>query len=63
MTPEEIEALMRKESEDVVVRYFEASYESECPCGEPIFPGDKAGYIGNDDQASCWDCVEDARKS
>ncbi len=64
MTPEEIEALMRRaqKAEPVVIRDFEADYESECGCGEMILPGDRAGYIDGDDVASCWDCCGDARK-
>lgn len=64
MSPEEIEAMMRRAQakEPVPVRTFEADYESECPCGEMILPGDKAGYIDGDNEASCWDCVTDARR-
>lgn len=63
MKPEDIEAMMRQaqKADPVVVRDFEAEYESTCPCGEVILPGDKAGYIDGDSVASCWDCVADAK--
>lgn len=64
MTPEEIEALLRgvqEPEEGVVVRDFIASYESVCTtCLADILPGDKAGYIDGDTEASCWDCCEQA---
>lgn len=64
MTPEQIEALMRaaQASKEMVVRDFIASYESTCDCGEGILPGDKAGYIEDDTEASCWDCCQRARE-
>jgi len=64
MKPEEIEAMMRRaqHEEPTPVRTFEADYESECPCGEMILAGDKAGYIGGDSVASCWDCVTDVKR-
>lgn len=54
--------MRRAQREETPVRTFEADYESECPCGEMILPGDKAGYIGDDTQASCWDCVTDVKR-
>lgn len=65
MSPEEIEALMRgaQSGDEVVVRDFEAEYESECEgCGETIWPGERAGYINDDIRASCWDCCERAQQ-
>jgi hypothetical protein len=64
VTPEEIEAMMRKAQaqDEVVIRDFEATYESTCTtCWEEIFPGDKAGYIDGDTEASCWDCCMKAK--
>jgi hypothetical protein len=64
VTPEEIEALMRKAQpeEKVVIRDFVASYQSTCDCGAEIIEGDKAGYIEDDTEASCWDCCEQAQR-
>jgi hypothetical protein len=65
VTPEEIEALMRAAhpQEEVVVRDFIATYESTChTCWEEIAPGDKAGYIDGDNEASCWECCKQAKR-
>lgn len=65
MTPEEIEALMRKAhpQEEVVVRDFIAAYDSLCAtCPDQIWEGDKAGYIEDDTEASCWECCEQAKR-
>jgi hypothetical protein len=43
--------------DDVPIRTFTASYESTCPCGALILEGDSAGYIGDDDEASCGPCI------
>lgn len=51
------EDLFDTEGDSVVVRTFTASYESTCPCGALIVEGDEAGYIGDDDEASCVDCI------
>ncbi len=49
------------EDEETIVRWFTAGYESECPeCWGTILPGDRAGYIDGDDQASCKDCCDQA---
>lgn len=54
---EELEGFFDLEDDDVPIRWFDAAYESECPgCGATIFPGDRAGYVGHDDQASCAGC-------
>lgn len=66
MTPEEIERMLRGANpvDEVVIRDFVASYESECvSCGEEICEGDEAGYIGDDNQASCWDCCQQAKST
>lgn len=66
MTPEQIEALMRKAHpvDEVVIRDFIAEYKSEChTCWEDILPGDQAGYIGDDNEASCWECCQQAKAS
>jgi hypothetical protein len=62
VSPEEIEAMMRKaqQATPVVIRSFTADYESTCSCGEVILPGDEAGYIDGDTVASCSDCCDDA---
>lgn len=39
------------------VRTFTASYDSICSCGVLIVEGDLAGYIGDDDEASCAACI------
>lgn len=65
MTPEEIEALMRKAQppEEVVVRDFIALYDSPCAtCPDQIWEGDRAGYIGDDDEASCGECCQQAKR-
>lgn len=37
---------------------FTARYVGECAlCGDPIDPGDEAGYI--DDEVCCADCCDD----
>lgn len=61
---EEIAALLRREGEPgVVIKDFCAQYESGCSgCGATIYPGDRAGYVDGDDQASCWDCCSEARE-
>lgn len=56
MTEKE-EDLFDTEGDAVVVRTFMASYESTCPCGALIVEGDSAGYIGDDDEASCSACI------
>ncbi len=64
MTPEEIEALMRgaQPEDGEIVRSFVAAYESQClTCSETIEPGDHAGYVGDDDQASCSECCDRAK--
>lgn len=66
MTPEEIEAMMRKAHpvEEVVIRDFVASYNSNCDdCGRGIDPGDKAGYIDGSDEASCWGCCMEVKNA
>lgn len=50
------DAVIPPEGEDTGVAHFIAQYSSECPCGEPIDPGDQAGYIGADTVASCAEC-------
>lgn len=50
------DAVIEPEGEDTGVAHFVAQYESECPCGTTIEPGDQAGYIGSDDTASCAEC-------
>lgn len=43
------------------VRRFTAAYESDCEmCGIGIEPGDQAGYIADDDRASCGECCDEA---
>ncbi|MCX4912846.1 hypothetical protein [Streptomyces sp. NBC_00687] len=44
------------------VRRFIAAYDSDCECGNEIGPGDDAGYIDDDDQASCPDCCDEAEQ-
>lgn len=45
------------EGEETVVRWFTASYRSDCArCGALIGLDDSAGYIGEDDEASCEEC-------
>jgi hypothetical protein len=66
VTPEEIEALLRRaqarEEGGVVIRSFIAAYDSPyANCPEEIQEGDRAGYIGDETEASCWDCCEKAR--
>lgn len=51
------EDLFETEGDTPVIRTFTASYESTCPCGAPIVEGDSAGYIGDDDEASCGPCI------
>jgi hypothetical protein len=48
--------LFETEGDAPVVRDFTAAYESTCPCGALIMEGDSAGYIGDDDEASCAAC-------
>lgn len=48
--------LFETEGDASVVRTFIAAYESRCPCGTLIMEGDRAGYIEDDDEASCQDC-------
>lgn len=56
--------MMRKSQvQEPVIRTFTADYESTCPCGEMILPGDEAGYIDSDSVASCSDCCDDARST
>lgn len=63
---EELGELFSSDSEEpedaeTIVRWFRASYESECAtCWEIILPDDRAGYIDGDDQASCQGCCEQA---
>lgn len=54
--------MMRKaqQATPVVVRTFTADYESTCPCGAEISPGEEAGYIDGDTVASCSECCDDA---
>jgi hypothetical protein len=63
VSPEEIEALMRKaQADEVVIRNFIASYDSTCTtCWDEISAGDEAGYIDDDTEASCWDCCQQAK--
>lgn len=42
------------------VRRFTAAYTSACDCGLDIEPGDHAGYIDDDTEASCPDCCDSA---
>ncbi|AZM51800.1 hypothetical protein DMA15_03710 [Streptomyces sp. WAC 01529] len=43
------------------VRRFWATYGSDCErCGTNIDYGDEAGYIDDDDAASCGDCCDEA---
>lgn len=50
--------LFDTEGDQVVVRTFTAAYQSDCPgCGGLILEGDEAGYIDDDDQASCGACI------
>lgn len=49
--------LFETEGDDVPIRTFTASYVSTCPCGALILEGDSAGYIGDDDEASCGPCI------
>lgn len=44
------------EGDAAVIRTFTAAYESTCPCGAQILEGDEAGYIDDDDEASCPAC-------
>ena len=66
MSPEEIEAMMRRAqaADEVVVRDFIAAYDSPCvTCLGDVLEGERAGYIGDDTQASCWDCCQKAKGS
>ncbi|MFE0101197.1 hypothetical protein [Streptomyces sp. NPDC059009] len=43
------------------VRFFYAEDQMECTCcGSDIFPGEAAGYIDGDTDASCAGCCDDA---
>lgn len=43
------------------VRRFTAAYDSECErCPGDIGPDDEAGYIDDDDRASCGGCCDEA---
>lgn len=53
---DEDEDLFELEGEEPAVRWFTAAYESECFCGALIGINDRAGYIGEDTEASCADC-------
>lgn len=42
------------------VNWFTASYDSDCPtCFGPIYEGDQAAYLPDDDKASCEECVDE----
>lgn len=66
LSDEELEVLFTSESEELedaetIVRWFTATYRSECLiCGETISPDDRAGYIDGDDEASCQECCDQA---
>jgi hypothetical protein len=54
------EDLFETEGEETPVRWFVATYTSHCECGEIICPGDRAGYIDEDTEASCAECCQHA---
>jgi hypothetical protein len=66
LSDEELEVLFTSESEDLadadtIVRWFTATYRSECSdCSETISPDDRAGYIDDDTEASCQECCDQA---
>jgi hypothetical protein len=55
MSPDE--DLFAREGDEPTVRWFVASYDSLCGCGGMLLEGERGGYIGNDDEASCESCV------
>lgn len=53
--------LFEVEGDEPTIRWFVADYVSDCvSCGVLLVPGDRGGYIGDDDEASCEDCCQTA---
>lgn len=63
MTDEELDLLLSgaRDGTYTVIRWFDAAYDSECnTCGGEICTGERAGYVDDDDRASCESCCEKA---
>ena len=51
------EALLRPDEDEEPVRRFTARFDSEGVCGHMIYEGEPAGYIGDDTDPTCGDCL------
>jgi hypothetical protein len=60
MSDEEAEALLRGGEDDGPrIATFIAEYQSDCfECGGLIVPGDEAGYVEDDTEATCPECLD-----
>lgn len=58
MTDEDdLDGLFERDGKGISVRWFVASYDSNCSeCGTLLREGELGGYIGDDDEASCENC-------